>query len=404
MRRLAWLLFGFVVLPVGLIALAYLSGTRPGAWALLNVLTFPLLILVVIVTHEAGHALAGRALGLSVPRVEVGMGPRVGRWRWRRTTIQLNTFPTGGMTHLSATRETGLRWRLWLATAAGPAVTASLLGVAWLVPPSLTLKRVLLQPEVVATRPAPRELLAFYAILILVGNLWPLDLRRRAGRWNDGRQLLLLPFQRTERLREAALTTGAILEAEELGERQDLDGAQRVLEEALHRVPGSWPVLNSLAIVTLDRGRLAEARTMFLDLLAREAPLPAFGCLLSNNLAWVDFRIRDPDLRAEADEHSATAAANLKDQPAVMGTRGAVLVWLGRSREALPLLERAYLLSSRPESRALNACCLAWGLGSLGRHDEGRRWLERARANHASSPLLGDAEAALQSDAVPPQK
>jgi hypothetical protein len=59
------------------------------------------------------------------------------------------------------------------------------------------------------------------------------------------------------------------------------------------------------------------------------------------------------------------------------------------------LLARAYLLNRYRTSRARYAACAAISHAALGRVPEATMWLQRARKNHPSCPLLARAEAAL---------
>jgi len=118
MRRV---LVGLFVLPLLLVESAVLfSSAAWTGWAIVNVLIYPLIALACLAIHEGGHAIVARMLGLHVPRIDVGIGRRVARWRWRRTLVSLHTFPLLGMTYLGAERVAGLRWRLWLTILAGP--------------------------------------------------------------------------------------------------------------------------------------------------------------------------------------------------------------------------------------------------------------------------------------------
>src|SRR5689334_2451173 len=101
-------------LPILLCELAVLS-SRPfhfGA-ALVNVAFFPLLTVVGMVLHEGGHMAAARALGLQVPRVQLGVGRPLARWRWAGTAVTLHGFPLMGMTFVGGPTR-GQRWRYWL--------------------------------------------------------------------------------------------------------------------------------------------------------------------------------------------------------------------------------------------------------------------------------------------------
>jgi Zn-dependent protease/Flp pilus assembly protein TadD len=390
------LIFGLFTPPLLLLEIAVLRGHPLTAWVLVNAAVFPLILAVSIVLHEAGHAIAARLLGLKVPRIELGQGRRLRQWRWGRTTLALNSFPSAGFTYLAGDGVRGVRGRLWLTIAAGPLVTAAIWWAALHGDPSPSVGEALF-PALAFTRGlAVREVLAFVNGWLLAFNLVPLP----ALKWlplgkNDGARLLAVPFVRQRELDEMAVSI-AVFEAEDLRCSGDLPGALRVLEAALSRVPGSWVVRNSLAIVQLQRGELAAARELFLELLAEEPPVPELRWLIRSNLAWADFRIRRDELLSEADTHSAAVHARFPRTPFVLGTRGAVLIWLGRAAEAVPLLERAYVMNSEPLSRALNACCLVLAATSQGRLDAARHWLARARENHSANELLPEAEAAVE--------
>jgi Flp pilus assembly protein TadD/Zn-dependent protease len=390
------LIFGLFAPPLLLLEIAVLRGHPLTAWVLVNAAVFPLILAFSMALHEAGHAITARLLGLEVPRIELGLGRRLRQWRWGRTILALNSFPSAGVTYFASDGGSGVRGRLWLAIAAGPLVTAAIWGAALHGEPSPSVGEVLF-PALAFTRGwAIREVLAFVNGWLLAFNLVPLP----ALKWlplgrNDGARLLSVPFAPQRELDAMAVST-AIVEAEDLRCSGDLPGAQRVLDAALSRAPGSWVVRNSLAIVQLQRGELVAARERFQELLAEEPPSPNLRWLIRNNLAWADFRLRREELRGEADTHSAAAYERFPRAPFVLGTRGAVLVWLGRVDEAVPLLEQAYVMSSEPSSRALHACCLVLAATSRGQMDDARRWLARARENPSASELLPEAEAAVE--------
>lgn len=83
-----------------------------------------------------------------------------------------------------------------------------------------------------------------------------------------------------------------------------------------------------------------------------------------------------------------------------MGTRGAVLRWMGRHDEAIALLERAFP-HVKPRDRAQIACSLAISWAAIGWPSEALYWLGLARVNHASCPLLAEATAAVDASTSP---
>ena len=395
------LLGGFVALPLLLAGSGWLfspPGTMTG-WAVANVLLYPLIAVASIALHESGHALVARLVGLRVPRIDIGIGRRVAKWRWGRTSICVHAFPILGLTYLGADRVSGLKWRLWLAILAGP-VTTAFIAAAAVAALDAGLIDAAWPQRAVLKGPAMLEMVAFQAIWFVVLNLLPLPLSGTQFK-SDGTQLRWIPTADGQEILEL-LVMPAVFEAEELRERDQFDAAFHVISHALETSPDSWVLKNFLAVLLMQRDQLHEARALMLELLKDDvsgARVPQ-ALVLRNNVAWIDFMIYGDELREEADENSLLALVGLEDAAFVLGTRGAILGWLNRHDEAIEMLERAYLRNSSDANRALNACSLACSLAATGRTDEARRWFERARASHPSSPLLGRAEAAIEAGMV----
>lgn len=389
------LLLNLFVWPLMLLAHALVFRYGVTLGSLGTVLLFPVLTLASVALHEAGHALAARALGFSVPRIDLGVGRRVARWTWAGTRVTLHAFPTLGFTFFGSDSERNLRSRMWLGVAAGPLVTAALVVAAARWPSPLDWFDVLWPVRPLSRGWAPRELLAFANLWLLVFNLLPFQfLFRSMGLRNDGTLLVSLLSEPSERLR-AVLEMPALLEAQECSENHDHSGALRILEAALQKNPSSFLLRNSLAVTQLSLGRLGDARASFLQLIAETEPSRPESWLLRNNLAWTNYLLRAEDLRSEADEHSAAVLERFKQAPWANGTRGAVLIWKGDVAKALPLLERAFLTNSLPQARAHNACGLAIAHARCGNPRESERWLRRAEENDPTCALLGEARDAL---------
>lgn len=386
------LIFGLFTLPILMAETAVVQGHSFTPWVLVNIIVYPLLLLPGIAVHEIGHAVAGRVLGFRVLRIEIGIGRRVTKMRYGALRLQLNSIPRAGATLLSSERGQGLRWRLWLTVLAGPMTTLAILLVVVVVC-DLRVRDILWPSAAVAAAPAVAQLLAFESFWMLILNLLPVRLITPNS---DGRQLLHIPFAGD---RELAIfrTIPLHLEALECMEEDDFAGAQRALDAADAIQPGSWLVRHDVAVLHINSGRLTEARALLTELIAQEVPQPQAKLLAQNNLAWTDFMLGESELLAEADELSAMVHRQWKRAAFAMGTRGAVLGWLGRHSEAIAVLEKAFACNSSPTGRALNACCLALSYSGAGLQQEAERWLQRARDNHARCPLLERAAAGLAS-------
>ncbi len=98
-----------------------------------------------------------------------------------------------------------------------------------------------------------------------------------------------------------------------------------------------------------------------------------------NNIAYVDVLLGGSELLAEADRYSQEALANLSWDPAVKGTRGAVLLELERVEEAIPLLRESMEQAVHVSGKAQNACWISMAETRRGRPAESRKYLDEAR-------------------------
>jgi tetratricopeptide (TPR) repeat protein len=169
--------------------------------------------------------------------------------------------------------------------------------------------------------------------------------------------------------------------------REDWAEARRVSERRLARKPDSVQATWLLASIALRERDYPRARTLYASLAERRS-LPARArSWIDNNLAWTLWMLRDPALLDEAATLSEMALRALPSEPAVRGTRGTVLLAMGRTREAIPLL-RGAAAGNTKENRALNECCLAVAMARLGDAAASRRHLDAAGRLDPACPLL----------------
>jgi tetratricopeptide (TPR) repeat protein len=121
-----------------------------------------------------------------------------------------------------------------------------------------------------------------------------------------------------------------------------------------------------------------------------------------NNLAYADALSGNPAWLAEADAYSRDAYTLLPWVPAVVGTRGTVLVALGKFEEGLPLLQKSMEDAHAPRNKADNACHIAMAYTQAGKRDEAIKYLQLARQLDNKSPLLSLAEMAVQPETKKP--
>jgi hypothetical protein len=107
-----------------------------------------------------------------------------------------------------------------------------------------------------------------------------------------------------------------------------------------------------------------------------------------NNVAYANLALDDPALLPEADIFSEQASQTMSWEPAILGTRGGVLVALDRVDEGLELLKSVLQKNPDKSGKAIDACLLAWGEWKRGNQQKSDSYLALARDLDPNSYLL----------------
>jgi len=352
----------------GLVGLLLLGVAPAQGYLLLNLAALlPLASLASLALHELGHALAARLLGFRVYSVTLGQGPLLFARRWGRVDLMLRALPLGGYTEAGATAPRLLRLRAALFVAAGPLANA--LALVCLLP---RWPGGLLAQLSGGLAPVPL-LLATNGVSLLLSLLpsWP---QSRADRHlADGPTLLEALRGRADWARQR-LAAGWYLAALDAHCTQPAARADEVLAQALSRFPDD-PRLRRLAgEMAMSREDWPAASACFGELLAGEGAGEARwwdALSLARSLAY-----EQRDL-ALAEALTAEVAAAMPWDPLVLGTRGLVLVAMGRDAEGAELLDQAAGGALAPAWRAEFGAWQARALEHLGRAAEAQGVLAR---------------------------
>jgi tetratricopeptide (TPR) repeat protein len=361
------------------------TGSVPGA--LLYTASLYVALFLALVVHEAGHALAGHAMGLRPCALSLGGGPNSKVLRWRDRYVLLSPVPVEGLVVLLPRDAERFRLKMAVTLLAGPLVNivAGLLILYLGAGPSE-------MPDEAA------RFVLFFLVANGLGamNLWPFEARSQFGvQRSDGRQLLEL-----RKLGDAEIAkrvaTAAIVHARIAFHHGDRERAYSLLEEAFPR--DEWPPqakwLASAALI--DLGRLQEGIELTRRCLAADELADFERAVLENNLA---FALLDSpgDHLAEADELSRAAFEVLPMTMGVRGTRGAVLVAKGDYRAAIALLEdRRFALESK-RSRAIVKANLAVAYAGIGDGIPAARALAASAALEPGNAAFERAKTRLES-------
>ncbi|MEW5828286.1 MAG: site-2 protease family protein [Chloroflexota bacterium] len=339
-------------------------------WGLLACI--PLLVL-----HELAHAAAARLLGFRVFAIHLGMGGPLLATRFLGLTWVIHPAPVSAVTVIAGPELGYYRLRLFFITLAGPGLHALLAAAAWFTYHNFGL-------------PGTWYLVLFWTnVFLLAVNLFPRKALVAVGATGtDGLSLLQIPRMGRDELQKrfaGYYLLGTVAEVE----RGDHREAIRFAEQGAALYPGEPNILNALGYARIYTGEYSRSRDYFLQALALEEKLtPAMEAIMLNNVAFADLLLDDPALLPEADAYSDRACQAYFWEPAVLGTRGGVLIALDQAKEGLDLLRQSLEKGFEKRGKASDACLIAWGEMKLGRPAEAEKYLALARRLDPLCPLL----------------
>ena len=360
----------------------------PYGGGLLFAATILLTCVATVLPHELGHALAALLVGMRLFAVTIGTQGRV---LFVRQVLGydfiFHRIPIGGHV-LYTPRHLGfVRLRHFLAVLAGPLVDVLLI--------------VIVLKFVGNTSGESRW---FYvstgfmygnAILLAVG-LFPRKVEIEQKRVpNDGLLLATIPFMSRKSI-EAWHSSTFYFETMESLQRGKLQDAEQWLSKGMAVYPNDSWLLIAQAYIVHHRREYARARESYLTALRQPESTPELQAHLWNNVAWLDLMIAAPPLLEEADQFSRLAIEELPWVSCVKGTRGSVLIELGRIDEGMPLVQQALAENDRPSDKALNVCYLAIAMKRRGEISKAYEYIEQAKKLDVGCPLIERAVSELE--------
>jgi hypothetical protein len=369
-------------------------------WPLAGVALFFVFQVLSLLLHELGHLFGALAVGMRVFNVSIGeFGKVLLGTRILGIDFVFRTMPLMGHTLFAPKCTRYVRLRHFAVISCGPLVNALLMGLGVV---ALGHLADLDLPETLVMTSIFVALMAFILanVFMLIINLFPHMIHLSIGRKpNDGLALLSTPFMSSASVAQLHAARSC-LEGLQSYERGDSQRAKEWLEEGLREYPNHLAISSVLGLVELDLRNYDQARRRFFDCMELAQNDQGAKALMQNNIAWADLMIGKPELLAEADYFSRLALAIVPWQLAIMGTRGSVLIELGRFDEGIELLDQAFDEDTTKKNKALNACYRALAMARKSDQVEAARLLAEACNLDADCPLISRVERELAERAV----
>lgn len=378
-------------------------------------------IFLLIALHEVGHLTAGRLVGMTPLGMDLGTGALICTFQRWGMFIRVHAIPWSGRAHILYQTEKHFRLRELAMAAGGPIAHA--LGV-------LLLTAVYITGNGSDISRMAGIVALIGGLLLLVGSLFPHvqmngnavdclnDAFRicTAFRLSDriiGRLLLNSRIYSANQIylqgkyREAAtylekyqsLYTGEVLYFLVLGDLSagagELQKARVCYARALEIGELPQTIRNRIEEAEIFAmalaGDYAETRKRTLACISREDVSTNEKTGLLDRLACLPFMYDKWDYLAEADDWSQRAL-ELDPSLTLQGTRGSLLVELGRPAEARPLLEKVKAESALANDQGITSLYLGILEAEAGNSEQAERLFSDAREKHPSPWLIARIE------------
>ena len=362
----------FVAVMGGLFA-AFDQKTMIGA-LLLNLALLQVLVFLSTVLHELGHLACAQLAGLRVFGIELGWGRCIADFYTGPLRWQVRALPFGGMAYATMRETASYRLRQSLFVIGGPMVNVVLILLA-----IGSFKSDEQLSDVMAQGLSPGMMLFVANAGLLALSLWPHKFSRSQGQAPNDALLLWRIWKQPESEIAQAPVYWYYYEADYCRRKGSYAQAEKWVTEGLERFPDSFLLLCERVAILDDQRDYRTGLELSERLLSRSAEQPGLEPLLLSNVAYFCTLTGESNLIGRADESSQRGMEGMPWAPAVKGTRGAVLLKLGRYDEALQLLKEALAAHKERADGATCACWLAEGYLALNETAQARRYLGMAR-------------------------
>jgi tetratricopeptide (TPR) repeat protein len=371
----------FCAAAIGLI-LVFSTADNTFGWFLLNLVLYYLLMIVAALPHELGHAFVAKAVGFRVFHISIGYGRTIFERPFCGFNFQLKSIPFGGFAFSTPKNSKSYRVKKCLVVLAGPSANLLIAAMLAVMIPdqalSFDFNNGINLPGVF-----------FVANMVSFGySLVPHYFESVFGKIPNDGQIILKTLSIKKPAIEALPVYYYLYESVECCKRKQLQMAGEWIEKGLVLFPDYVTLLDRRGALLTYQKQFSEARSVFLQLLSRPNVHAYHRCYYANNLAWVDALIGGDELIQEADKYSAEALENMPHVSYFKGTRGTVLVEMGRFDEGLKLLKEAMASAMDSTSKALNACHIAIAEHRRGNLEEGQKYAAIARSLDSDCILL----------------
>lgn len=350
--RLGWL---------GYALFAYhVQGYPQLAWLVVNIVLMGFLGFFVVLLHELGHALTALVLKMRVYGIQVGQGNELLSFETFGHSITINKLPfLGGFTYLGFRDGEESVWRLWLATLAGPLTNL----IIFIIILAFVGFDELIEPVAHGFKGIELfTIIAFDNIVVFVANMIPGSFVVKGKKYDrDGKFLLLSPFRRQKTLTTLRIAT-LVQHGSEAYQNGEYVNAAHWFKRGVDEFPDNL-LYHYWYAASLYINNQYQSALKYLDSIIDEnlekSEDKFYAANIFNLYAWIIVLEGNKSKMDLADKYSNKAGEILKDEAAILDTRGSIDIELGNISSGKELLSRAIKLTPILLHKTAGLCSLA---------------------------------------------
>lgn len=374
---------------VGLLILIFFPATGLGC-LVINAGLFQAAHLLSIAPHEFAHAITAKLLGFRVFAVHLGSGEEFREFNVLGFPTVLHVHPAGGLVSTAPNVKAHYIWKYSLVLLAGPAANIALsFFFLWL---SNWNWREFTR---MAEHLCPLQMFAAANLTVFARSIWPSkSAYGEETHYSDGLATLVTLKSHAAQF-NLHHASRYVNECQLLMNNNSFTEANQWLDQAEALYPHQWEIFYYRGLCKIYTNQHPEAQRCFAIALGLGKEVPNLRPAILNNIAYSIALAPTADGLSEAASFSQEALLDSPKRSYFIGTRGAVLIALGKPEEGRVLLRQAMQTHDTPNAKAQIACWLAMAEAQLGDLEMGRKYLAEARKLDPTCCLLARTEQKL---------
>jgi hypothetical protein len=354
----------------------------PGEFALLWVVGL-LVSYLLIASHEAGHVLFARMFRLPIESVTIGRWFKIGTFSLRGTPVTLRACPSRGSVRIPSGMHRVSPFGHTLFLSGGVLANAILVALLFVIPTPASMES---RVDLIFT--FSRVSVLSLGICMIVSSLAPLDGDPDSGRLPTDGMLLLRLWRDLKSMPEERQLDSSIRAMHAARASGNLVSAFARAQVLRDRHPDRPEFTRVAGMVCAELGNSRRAESLLREYLRQPEGAASARAEALDGLSRLSLFHDRPDLLDEADTWSRDAVDLMPDVLALMATRGAILVQLGRADDGVKLLRNVVRRSGATLDRAISVAFLAKACAATGDKVEFERWVSQARALEGAHPVV----------------